>query len=318
MTSRVGQASIFVFPKMYRSIFSSILSLTMSTLLAQIQLLPGTQMTIAGGTTVQIETDQQVLEVASGSALQNDGTIVFGPNSSVVEYPDWPIFGSGTERIDRLIGGPLVEENAGNLGCGITTSASVDTLTVIRGHSFFLNDQMEPSVLRWFEVRSTPVITIPADVYFKYDGTELNGISESDLAVSNSSNNGAFWNAALSSVDINTNSVEALGVDSIGTLTLFPSLLNATTEVMNGPIGPLLKLYPNPATDGFTIEIPNQREKLQKVAVTDLEGKVYYESSIAEVSGPLMDIQLIAPAGIYTVTVIGRSTEWNGRIIIMK
>mgnify|MGYP002149424644 CR=1 FL=1 len=113
-----------------------------------------------------------------------------------------------------------------------------------------------------------------------------------------------FWLAIPSSVDAGNDRVEAIGLDSIGTLTTFSGAL--TTGLADGSNPTQAMLFPTVADESVMVVLETARSL--SVELLDAEGRTLRSYGSPAPSRTLrLDVSML-PAGIYLVRINGDHT----------
>lgn len=196
---------------------------------AQMTTAPGTTITIAEGTNLRID-PALTWEIASGADVVNNGTIILGPATELSEAAGAAIIGGGTERTTRVFSGPLAGTDPGGLGALITTSATLGTTTIERGHIPFTDYSGHTSISRWIDLSPSNNNGLQATLAFRYDVAELNGVPEAAQQLHIRSAND-IWLHQPGNVNLGDRTVTATDLDSLGVFTTFEEILpNAIAE----------------------------------------------------------------------------------------
>ncbi|MBS1653264.1 MAG: T9SS type A sorting domain-containing protein [Bacteroidetes bacterium] len=133
---------------------------------------------------------------------------------------------SNTRRITGRTGGYIraladlnqpVSANPGQLGIGITSPLNLGLTEIRRGH----NQQSGSSVFRYFDIEPTNINPAGATIRFYYWDAELAGISEANLGLFGSQDDGIHWvNFGEQQLDNGLNFVEQSGINSLDRFTL--------------------------------------------------------------------------------------------------
>lgn len=285
--------------------------------MAQVIINAGTNVTIDSGTTVNILTDQQALIINANGDLENNGQINLGENVSIYEANAFPIHGLGTETILKNFNGPLLNENPGGLGCEMSTSTSISSISVIRGHTTYQNDLSDWSVARWYQVSPSVNGGLDLSLRFHYDEVELNGIVEGDLEVNRSSNNGTDWQALISSVDASNDQVDAPSIDSLALFTLFNSILNSVDDESIS-VNELI-IFPVPSSGKITVSNLLDIGQLKEIIIIDQLGRSQDSKSWRPLGQDAisLDASFLSPA-IYNILLIGKDGIARSKMVIQK
>lgn len=135
---------------------------------------------------------QQRLEVLSGDIDLNGNTITLTAGALLSETPGNTVKGAaGSIAAARTLNAPS-EVNPGGLGATITSAQNLGATTVIRRHNALLVNG-NTGIRRSYEIVPQNNSNLNATLAFKYDESELNGTTESDLKLFRSTDNGQSW-----------------------------------------------------------------------------------------------------------------------------
>ncbi len=192
---------------------------TVGTVFSQMLLPSGTALTLDEGTSLRIEAPL-TWTFESGSSAVNNGTIVLGPATDLVEAFGAALTGTGTERTTRDLSGPLTDENPGGLGGTLTTNTSLGNTLIVRGHLPFTDYSGHTSLARWIDFTPANNSGLSAALGFRYDPAELNGLVETEQRVHIRAQQDIWWTLG-SAVNTGTHTVTTTGLDSLGVFTTF-------------------------------------------------------------------------------------------------
>ncbi len=153
------------------------------------------------------------LQMTSGNLDLNNNDLLLG--STITEE-------SSTSYIHGSAGGKVIKtvslnapnnENPGNIGASITSSANLGSTTIYRGH-IAQDVNGEQGIERYYDIVPANNSGLDATLQLYYLDHELNGIAENDLAPFE--HDGVEWTEYLAN-DANqtTNFVEAIGIDAL-------------------------------------------------------------------------------------------------------
>ncbi len=133
---------------------------------------------------------------------------------------------TGSKRITGRTGGYIQStqvlnapsnSNPGNLGFRITSSASLGSTVIRRGHQ----QQAGASIYRYFDVIPTNNSGLSATVDFFYFDSELEGLPEPNMGLFYSANAGANWaNLGENGIDQSSNFLTVTNIDILDRFTL--------------------------------------------------------------------------------------------------
>ena len=161
-----------------------------------------------------IQVDNE-LQMTSGNLDLNNNDLQLGSSNgtitgeSVASY----IHGSSGGEVIKIVDlNAPNDENPGNIGASISSSANLGSTTIYRGH-VVQDVNGETSIERYYDFVPTNNTGLDATLQFYYLDHELNGIPENDL--SPFEHDGVEWTEYLAN-DANqtTNFVEAIGIES--------------------------------------------------------------------------------------------------------
>ncbi|NBC17226.1 MAG: hypothetical protein GVY18_07905 [Bacteroidetes bacterium] len=171
-----------------------------------------------------------LLDVEQGDVDLNGFQIDLGTTGTLRELPGQTVKGtSGAITAQRGLNAPSTQNVAG-LGAEITSAANLGTTIVTRGHAVQTGDGNE-SILRYFDITPTTNTGLDATLTFHYDESELNGYSESVLALFRSDDGGATWVGLSGTVDQPANTVTLTGIDAFSRWTLGSSTTPLPVEL---------------------------------------------------------------------------------------
>jgi hypothetical protein len=203
---------------------------TGGSLFSQMLLPSGTALTVDEGTSFRIDAPL-TWTFEPGSSGVNNGTIVLGPVTDLDEALGAAVTGTGTERTTRDLSGPLADENPGGFGGILTTSGSLGTTSIVRGHLPFTDYSGHTSLARWIDFTPANNSGLNAALGFRYDPAELNGLVETEQRVHIRAQQDIWWTLG-SAVNTGTHTLTTTGLDSLGLFTTFDTdLPNAITGI---------------------------------------------------------------------------------------
>lgn len=224
---------------MLRSYF---LLLTMASLCAahaQMVIEDGTSLHVEAASSLRIETPL-TWSLPTGSVVVNDGDIILGAGARLEEAVGAAITGNGTERITRDLSTPVTAEDPGGLGGIITTEIALGNTLVVRGHLPYTDYSGHTSIARWIDLTPATNSGLDAQLSFRYDPAELNGVAETDQRLHVNTSTGLWWFLA-SDVNTGERTVSTAGLDSLGLFTTFnEDLPNSIVPVVHGTAFALL------------------------------------------------------------------------------
>ncbi len=138
----------------------------------------------AGVTLSKSITITGTLATLNGDFNLNGNTVIFGEFAALQETPgNIVIGGGGSISVTRMLNNLTAGQNVGNFGLTIRTSVGLGQTTIARGNQ---QQQLTPATFssrRFFDVQPTNNGNLNAFVEFRYDASELDDVSEADLAL---------------------------------------------------------------------------------------------------------------------------------------
>ena len=111
--------------------------------------------------------------------------------------------------------------NPGNLGCILTSSANLGSVTIKRGHKTQSGTGLNSSINRYYNIQPTNNSNLNATFRFKYFNAELNSQNENTMGMFKSTDGGVSWSSqTITSRDTVANYVEKTGIGSFSVWTL--------------------------------------------------------------------------------------------------
>ncbi len=261
-----------------------------------------TSLVVDPGTVLRIEGPLTVA-TTPGSSWVNNGEIHLGPEALLNEANGAPLSGTGTERITSPYTSPLSNEEPGGLRLVVTTVQPPQNVTLVRGHQPIMEPGGAVGTARWYQWSSDVNSGLDAQVRFGYDEGQLNGVAETDQVLHVLQSN-TFWLAIPSSVDAGNDRVEAIGLDSIGTLTTFSGAL--TTGLADGAEQSQAMLFPTVADESVMVVLETARSL--SLDLLDAQGRTLRSyMSLAPTRTMRLDVSAL-PAGLYLVRINGGRT----------
>jgi len=170
------------------------------------------------------------LTVTSGDLDLNGETLTLGSSATVSETAGNTVMGSsGSITTTRSINAPS-SLNVGGLGLAITSVSNLGSTTVTRTHQVRTGNG-NSSIERAFEVSPANNSGLNATLVFIYDDSELNGLTENDLTLFNSTDNGTTWAGAGGSLNTTNNTVTLNGIDGFSLWTAAASSTPLPTQM---------------------------------------------------------------------------------------
>lgn len=257
------------------AIFQMLLGLAPGLLTAQATVHPGTTLHVMGGTMVHLP-DGLSLAMGPGASVINDGLIHLAPTAVLIEAPGSPVTGLGMERIDLLVSAPPTALEPGGLGLTITSPFVLDSLSLERGHTVLSDTSGASGIARWYRARPQVNTGLHAEVGFRYDLTELQGITEADLMLYTARQGDSIWQGIPSAVNLPLTTVLASFLDSLGTYTLFDGSIG--TGSADRPRPETLHAGPNPAVD--ILDVHDEADGFRELSVIDPAGRTVLRTDL--------------------------------------
>ncbi|MBK9276208.1 MAG: T9SS type A sorting domain-containing protein [Flavobacteriales bacterium] len=288
-------------------VFPLLFGLLPALLTAQSTVHPGTTLHVLGGATVRLP-DGLTLTVPSGAAVVNDGLIDLAPTAAIAEASGSPLTGLGVEHINVWVTSPPAALEPGGLGFRITSTNALDSLSIERGHTILSDTSGSSGIARWYRVRPQVNNGLAAEIGFRYDLTELQGIAEADLMLYTAQQGDSIWLGIPSAVDLPLSTVFATWLDSLGTYTLFDGSLGTTTSEEAVPAE--LSAGPNPTTD--VLEVRDTARGFRSLAVLDAMGRtVLHQDLTGHRTHHRLPVSDLAPGTYLLRTDDGRSLRFT-------
>jgi hypothetical protein len=159
------------------------------------------------------------LSVSSGDLDLNGKTLTLGSSATLSETAGNTVKGStGTITTTRDLNAPS-SNPVGGIGVVITSGANMGSTVVSRGHAV-QSGNSNNGITRYFDITPTNNSGLDATLVFKYDESELNSISESNLRVFRAESPYTTWTLVGGTVDATNNYVTITGVNTFSRWTL--------------------------------------------------------------------------------------------------
>lgn len=155
-----------------------------------------------------VDLGAQTIEMASGALVQGENE-----SNRIISS------GAGYVEIQVNLNAPN-QVNPGNLGAVITSSANLGNTTIRRGHGVSSIDA-DGSIKRYFDVLPANNTNLAATFRFNYLESELNGLTESNLALGRSVDHVAWTNVGYTTRSSASNYIEKTGIPSFSRWTAF-------------------------------------------------------------------------------------------------
>jgi hypothetical protein len=141
----------------------------------------------------------------------NGQTINLGSSAMLIE--DGGILEGATGKITTTRNLNNIDENVGGIGAEITTSSDLGSTLIERYNQSIPGFTGDNSINRYYIIDPTNNSNLDATLVFHYDDSELNGLSEGDLVLYKSDDNGITWVKAGGIVNIADNTISLSGID---------------------------------------------------------------------------------------------------------
>lgn len=193
---------------------------------------------IGTGSDLQLDTNVQIdgnLKMTSGNINLNGKMMSLSTTSTILnETNNRRIFGtSGFIRTTRPLNAPN-NLNIGGLGLVLSSTTNLGNTTIERGHQQQNNLNGNISILRYYNIQPTSNSGLNASIELNYFDNELIGQNESDLQLSQSTNNGSSWTTLGGTIHSNNNYLALSGINAFDTrLTLIGPITNLPIESLN-------------------------------------------------------------------------------------
>lgn len=262
----------------------------------------GMSITVQQGTRISVEGAVQ-WTLAGDATVVNNGLIELGTQATLVESPDAPITGSGTETAWTVTGNAAAGLEPGGLGLRLSATATLPALMVRRGHAPLLNNATDPSIARWYVLDPAPPASTEVDVELRYANSELNGLNASGLSLFRGDSPSGPWTMMPGGTDPAQRTVSATWSGAWNVITAFPA---GITTGMAEASAPEVLLWPVPAVDVVHLQSMEPIERLElldamgrQIPVTSLPGNGHSRS---------LQVGHLAPGG-YLLRINGRSVQ---------
>lgn len=258
-----------------------------------------------GGGDVQLNTDvavQGTLKFISGNFNVNNRTLTLGDHATMIgESSGASVTGLGDGKITlvRNITTPANKINPGNIGIEITTQNAPGLTRFERMHKREVLANGKLGISRSFKIVPAYNKGMKATVKFYYADGELGTNTEKDLVMWLQSEGSNSWvTISRDGSDMQANWVVKTNLPQLARYTL------GSQSILNKPVMSAAQIYPNPATDNFTIEITSAEETDIVLNLYDLSGRLLQQKKTicrAGVNQIKWSFGNFAP-GIYHVT----------------
>ncbi|MBU2554762.1 MAG: T9SS type A sorting domain-containing protein [Bacteroidetes bacterium] len=157
--------------------------------------------------------------IAESNIDLNGQTIALGTSATLIEDAGRIYGSSGNITTTRSLSN-ISAENVAGLGAQITTSANMGSTTITRTHSA---NSSPASIARRFDISPFNNSGLNATLVFHYDDSELNGLAESYLELSKSTDGGTSWVNQNGSINTFVNTIVLTGINAFSSWTAMES-----------------------------------------------------------------------------------------------
>lgn len=218
-----------------------------------------------------------LVQVLNGDVNLNTRNLTLQPSAALSETPGNTFKGDyGYIITTRNLNAPD-NLNVGGMGAIITTSTNMGSTIIKRGHSIQNLPNGKQSVQRYFEITPSNNNILNGSIIYKYDDSELNGLSEPNLALYKSTNSGSSYNPESASLNTSLNTISISGITAFSKYTAgerstvnlnltaaIEGFYNASASQLN--TGDTVRVYLRNATTPFLI-IDSAKGKLNAVTL---------------------------------------------------
>ncbi|MBI9042687.1 LamG-like jellyroll fold domain-containing protein [Lutibacter sp.] len=164
----------------------------------------------------------------------NGQTITLGSAAYLLEKAGSEFFGNtGVITTTRNLSA-ITSLNVANMGAVITTAANMGSTVITRGHMVQTNG-VNNSVKRYFDITPTTNTGLNASLVFNYVDTELNGLTEANLKLFKSTNDGNSWSNEQGTINTSNNTITLSSIDNFGKFTAAVDISTAPTDISITP-----------------------------------------------------------------------------------
>ena len=228
--------------------------------------------TVSGTQGVVLARDVVVSGVCttSGSALiTGSHTLNLADEASLVELPGATVVGTVTALRDVP---QTVGEDFGGIGLEIVAAAAAPGLTtVVRTTGTARSVGALDGILRSFQVVPANNTGLDATLVFHYDDTELNGLSESSLALFE--DEGGGWSRTGSTLDPDANTLTVTGEAGIGELTAAEGGGSDVDDERLPVRTEITSIHPNPFNPTTKVLVSLRATGPVEVVIFDIRGR---------------------------------------------
>ncbi len=182
------------------------------------------------------------LAMLQGDLNLNGRIITFTPDGYLSETSENVVFGTSGHMITtRTLGAPTALNVAG-FGAILTTSVSLGSTEIIRGHAIQSGLNGGTSIQRYYDITPATNTGLNATLIYNYDDTELNGNPEPSLKLFKSTNSGTTWQKMGGTVNVIANRITLSGLSSFSRWTADSSDVSALVTIA-------MEAFYNPSTN---------------------------------------------------------------------
>ncbi|MCH1928635.1 tandem-95 repeat protein [Shewanella sp. A25] len=153
--------------------------------------------------TPNLDLNGQTIDLGSTGYLYEQAGIIFDS------------LGTGEITTTRSLSN-ISAQNIAGLGATLTTAANLGSTTVSRSHGVGFAGI---GIKRVYDITPTNDTGLNGTLVFHYDDSELNGLTEADLLLYKSSDNGTSWAKQSASLNTSLNTLTLSGINSFSTWT---------------------------------------------------------------------------------------------------
>jgi len=219
------------------------------------------------------------LTVTLGDLDMNNDTIKMGTAALLSETAGNTVKGAGKILGPLTIGAPSALNPFG-LGATLTSSVSLGASVIGRGHVTQHGIGADSSIWRLFDIYPSTNSGLNATLVFRYDASELNGMSETGLCLYRSTDTGVTWTKMNGTVDTAANTVTLNGIDGFSRWTLSSDFAVAVREppAVAAQAGvprvfAFSQNYPNPFSRTTMLRFTLKDDGLVTLKVYDMAGR---------------------------------------------
>jgi len=217
------------------------------------------------------------LTLTSGDVDLNDKTITLGSSATLSETTGNTVKGTtGIITTTRSINAPS-SNNIGGMGAELTSSADLGSTIITRGHTAQTGDN-NTGITRYFDITPTTNTGLNATLVFHYDDSELNSLTESELILFKSTDNGSSWTQMGGTVNTSENFVTLPGIDGFSRWTLgassspIPVELTSFTANVNNNGSVVLNWSTATEVNNQMFKIERRSKESQFITIGHVEG----------------------------------------------